>query len=150
MDAPGKIVAHGMLFAHYDQVPVAAWVWPNFTPKEMACPHCQALRLVPEAMNRLQAARWAFGAPIRVASAYRCPLHNAAVSASGREGSHTTGAAFDLYPQELNGTTLARMENALFAQGVLGRGKGLKDGRLHLHFDWDDRPPPFGLRSWAY
>ena len=55
------------------------WLWPNFTPAEMACRHCGESYEWPEFMDRLQIARDSIGRPFRILSAHRCALHNARV-----------------------------------------------------------------------
>lgn len=137
----------GQLYDDYRQMPQAKWPWHNFKPEEIACPCCQAILVVPETMDRLQAARILFGEPIRIASGYRCPVHNARVSNTGKDGPHTTGTAFDPYPVHFDAGSLARMEDAFFKMEPLGRGKGLVNNSLHLHFDWSQS---HGRRSWGY
>ena len=131
-------------YEHWNEIPSGMWLWRYFSPREIACQHCGSILVVPAALDKLEAVRLIYGLPIRIASAYRCPQHPIEV---GRDGSpHQTGTAFDAYPSGTSGN-LATMENAFFAVGVLGRGKGLIDGSLHIHFDWDEVR---GSRSWAY
>ena len=55
------------------------------------------------------------------------------------------GAAFDPYPAA--GGSLRDLQQALFLMDPCGFGMGLRDGRLHLHVDWDKA---LGRRSWGY
>jgi len=73
-----------------------SWRWPSFTPKEMACKHCNTVKVDETFMDELQNLRDQFGAGLIVTSGYRCPDHNASVSSTGRNGPHTTGRAVDL------------------------------------------------------
>ncbi len=131
-------------YASFRNVPAQDWRWRHFSPREIACTHCDALIVVPEALDRLEAARVLYGSPILLASAYRCPLHPIEVAKKGGPGSHSTGTAFDPYPTT---GTLAAMLDAFYKVGVLGRGMGLKDGKMHIHFDWDETR---GKRAWGY
>ena len=135
-------------WAHYAQVLPFDWPWSHFSPLELACSHCRALRIDPNTMNQLERVRVLYAAPIRVASFYRCEKHPIE-AAKPAPGPHTRGAAIDPYPAAAYSPTLAlaEMEDAFFAVGVLGRGKGLRDGVLHIHFDWDTT---LGKRSWGY
>ena len=133
-------------WTHYNQVVPAEWRWRHFGPKELACSHCNALLVDVDAMDRLEAARVLYGARIRVVSFYRCKKHPIEAAKSA-PGSHSRGTAVDPYPDSLHPLEVANMEDAFFAVGVLGRGKGIRDGVLHLHFDWDTL---LGKRSWGY
>ncbi|MEP1231411.1 MAG: D-Ala-D-Ala carboxypeptidase family metallohydrolase [Litorimonas sp.] len=55
------------------------WMWPNFTPMEMACRHCGQIYHWPEFMDRLQQVREDVGRSIHILSAHRCALHNARI-----------------------------------------------------------------------
>ncbi len=44
-------------YAHFRDVPKAAWRWPNFSPAEIACRGTGAIRINSEAMDKLQALR---------------------------------------------------------------------------------------------
>ena len=135
-----------LYWPHHTLVPTKDWHWPHFQPSELACSHCLALRVEPNAMDQLERVRLLYDAPIRVASFYRCKKHPIEAAKSA-PGPHTRGTAVDPYPANLISLEIARMEDAFFAVGVLGRGKGLRDGVLHLHFDWDTT---LGKRSWGY
>ena len=68
-----------------------------FSEKEQRCNcgKCDGLldRLFLEKLNAL---REAFGAPIILSSAYRCPAYNSIVSRTGRKGPHTSHKAVDI------------------------------------------------------
>ena len=129
------------IYTHYKDVPESEWHWPNFSPGEMACPHCGELALVPSFMNWLQSVRWEYGKPISVASAYRCPIHNEAVG-GGKDSSHTRGLALDpLRPA--SGVDLAKLEDAFNRHGWQGHGSGANK----MHYDQDKS---LGHRAWMY
>ena len=44
-------------YAHWRDVPAAAWRWPNFSPAEIACRGTGRLLLNEAALDRLQALR---------------------------------------------------------------------------------------------
>jgi len=125
---------------HWDHVLPAQWHWKNFTPREMACSHCNALILDEEAMNRLQAARWDYGRSIIIARAYSCEEHNIAVGGA-KDSAHPRGTAFDPYPATSG--NLAEMLESFYKVGWLGYGMGA--GKLH--FDYDLK---LGKRAWYY
>ena len=70
--------------------------WCNFTPDEFRCKCCGTLDIDTEILNLLQKARGVLG-PLQIASAYRCPSHNASVSSTGETGPHTSGRAVDIH-----------------------------------------------------
>lgn len=82
-------------FKHYSQIPPGAWRWRNFRLAEIACRHCGEIIVDPVALDRLQQLRDQLGVPIMVNSAYRCPVHNRAVSGVPG-GQHLLGKAFDI------------------------------------------------------
>jgi zinc D-Ala-D-Ala carboxypeptidase len=73
-----------------------AWASKYFSIEEMRCKcGCGRADMDPTFMQRLDDLRQTFGSPLIVASAFRCPKHNAAVSSTGETGPHTTGHAVD-------------------------------------------------------
>lgn len=134
-----------LYWQHYNDVYEDEWEWPHFRPAEIACSHCGELLVQKRAMDQLEAVRLIYGRPIVIASGYRCPDHPIE-AAKDEPGAHSRGTAFDPYPTGPD-ADLAEMEDSFHATGVLGRGKGVKDGSLHLHFDWDE---VLGKRSWGY
>ncbi len=121
-----------MLYAHFSEVPARAWRWPDFAPREIASRGDGSLLLVAEALDALQAARSALGRPLRIASAYRDPVHNALVGGAPRS-KHKEGHAFDV---ALAGHDRARLADALRAAGF--RGFGLRYGTF-IHVDMGPR-----------
>lgn len=125
------------LVAHWRDAPTW-WAdrWPNFTPERIACRHCGELLIDPEALDRLQAARWVpSGGPLVIWSAYRCPIHNALVGGAPRS-MHKYGRAFDVR------TSVAQRddhERRAIAAGFTGFGYY----RNFLHIDTGRR------RSWG-
>jgi uncharacterized protein YcbK (DUF882 family) len=83
------------LYDHWSEMPVSAWCWPNFTPREIASRGDGSLLLVPEAMDRLQSAREIYDQSMLITSAYRDPIHNAKVGGAPMS-MHKRGLAFDI------------------------------------------------------
>ena len=68
----------------------------HFATHEQWCKHCQQGELKPETLRRMNLLREIRNRPTGLSSAYRCPVHNAAVSRTGSNGPHTTGQAGDV------------------------------------------------------
>ena len=66
-------------YAHWRDVPAAAWRWPNFSPAEIACRGTGKLLVDDAALDALQALRTRLGKPLIIRSGYRSPEHNRAV-----------------------------------------------------------------------
>lgn len=71
------------------------WLWPNFTPKEMASRGNGEVFIKYEALNKLQALRTAWGRPLTINSAYRDPAYNVKVGGA-TSSKHMEGMAFDI------------------------------------------------------
>lgn len=83
------------IYDSWRDFPNAQWRWPSFSPQELACRGTGRLRIVPAAMDKLQALRDRLGKPLIINSGYRSPEHNRAVG--GAKGSkHMEGSAFDV------------------------------------------------------
>ncbi len=72
-----------------------SWPAPNFSPSELACKHCGRVKISTDALIRLQNLRDVLGKPLRITSAYRCPVHNANVGGAPLS-QHKLGKAFDI------------------------------------------------------
>lgn len=125
-------------------------VTPHFRRSELACPCCGEFGMNPRTVERLEAARLIFGAPITIASAYRCPKYNRKIG-GGKDSAHPRGTAIDP-ARPRGGEALAEMISAFMAAGFHGFGMGKKtskDGRAtqNLHFDDDAK---LGPRAWMY
>jgi len=80
---------------HWRDVPEGTWLWPNFSPAEIACRGAGKLLINEPALDKLQALRDRLGKPPIVRSAYRSPEHNRPVGGAIRS-KHMDGAAFDI------------------------------------------------------
>lgn len=121
---------------------------PHFSREELAC-RCNC-GMLPEQdfMNKVEALRVKYGAPLKVTSAARCPQHNAKVSSTGLSGPHTTGRAIDL---GVRGQDALRVLRIALEGGFSGIGIAQKgDGRfIHLD-DLHDAPGQPRPHCWSY
>jgi zinc D-Ala-D-Ala carboxypeptidase len=115
-------------FRHFRDVPDTLWRWPNFSPAEIACRGTGALKLHPEALDKLQALRDRLGKPLILRSAYRSPEHNRAVDGAPRS-KHMDGTAFDI---AMGNHDPVAFEAAARAVGFLGFGYYPRSGFMHI------------------
>lgn len=69
----------GHVIRHYSQAQWDPTRWPNFSPRELSCPHCGEYYHWPGFVDRLQWVRTRLDKPLRINSAHRCVRHNLAV-----------------------------------------------------------------------
>jgi hypothetical protein len=134
-------------FRHYSEVPERIWRWKNFSPAEIACRGTGQLKLVPEALDKLQALRDRLGKPLIVRSAYRSPEHNRAVGGA-KASKHMDGIAFDI--AMANHDPVA-FEVAAREVGFLGFGYYPRSGFMHIDLgparSWGEK---FPVRATAF
>lgn len=116
------------IFRHFRDVPIADWRWKNFSPAEIACRGTGQLKLVPEAMDKLQALREKLGKPLIVRSAYRSREHNKAVGGA-KASKHVEGTAFDISMANHDPVVF---EAAAREVGFLGFGYYPRSGFIHI------------------
>ena len=131
-------------------IAVPDWAsYPNFSEAEFRCP-CGCGRAEMEAgfLGRLQGLRRVYGRPMRVASGFRCPPHNGAVSTTGPDGPHTTGCAVDI---SVAGPDALRLLDLALRHGFTGFGLMQRGMGRFVHLDdlesAADRPRP---TIWTY
>jgi zinc D-Ala-D-Ala carboxypeptidase len=128
-------------YRHFREVPQHLWLWPNFSPAEIACRATGQLKLHPEVLDKLQALRDRLGKPLIVRSAYRSPDHNRAVGAAPRS-KQMDGAAFDI---AMTNHDPVAFEAAARAVGFLGFGFYPRSGFMHIDLgparQWGERFP---------
>lgn len=128
-------------YRNFRDVPERDWRWPNFSPGEIACRGTGQLKLVPEALDKLQALRDRLGKPLIVRSAYRSPEHNKAVGGAPAS-KHTQGTAFDI--AMANHDPVA-FEAAARQVGFLGFGYYPRSGFMHIDLgparSWGEKFP---------
>lgn len=105
---------------------------PHFTKDELACKCGCGMLPTQEFMERVETLRVAFGKPMRVTSAARCPDHNDRVSGTGRTGPHTTGRAIDLGVRGQDAFEVVRLALML---GFTGIGVAQKGASRFIHLD---------------
>ena len=123
--------------------------WPHFTEDEMRCKcGCAKSLMTPEFMDALERLReLSGGLALPVNSAYRCPDHNAAVSATGRDGPHTTGRAVDL---GVSGETALRVMAVAAVAGMTGIGVNQKGDWSSRFIHIDNLAGPNRPAVWSY
>lgn len=123
MIAPG-------LHASWREVDPAAWSWPHFTARELACKcarHCEGEYFhVPALLDRLEELRGRRG-PLQVNSGRRCPLHNAEVGGAPLS-QHKLSMAVDI-------ATGGHDPKALAIEAAELGFTGIGFGRTFLHLD---------------
>ena len=134
-------------FRHYSEVPERIWRWKNFSPAEIACRGTGQVKLVPEALDKLQALRDRLGKPLIVRSAYRSREHNRAVGGA-KASKHMDGIAFDI--AMANHDPVA-FEVAAREVGFLGFGYYPRSGFMHIDLgparSWGEK---FPVRATAF
>ena len=128
-------------YRHFRDVPTRDWRWKNFSPAEIACRGTGQMKLVPEALDKLQELRDRLGKPLIVRSAYRSPEHNKAVGGA-KASKHMEGTAFDI--AMANHDPVA-FEAAARTVGFLGFGYYPRSGFMHIDLgparSWGDAFP---------
>jgi zinc D-Ala-D-Ala carboxypeptidase len=122
---------------------------PHFSAAELACKCGCGMLPEPSFMAKVERLREAWGRPLRVTSAARCPAHNAKVSGTGLNGPHTTGRALDVEVARRDALMLLvlALRLGLFT-GIGVQQKGI--GRF-LHFDdLPDAPGQPRPTIWSY
>lgn len=115
----------------------ANWVWPNFSPRELACKGTGRLTVDTGALDKLQDLRTCLGRPLLITSAYRSPAHNKRVGGAPNS-LHMQGVAFDVRMENQDPHTF---EAAARAAGFTGFGYYPRQGFMHI-----DTGP---ARSWG-
>lgn len=103
-----------------------------FRPAEFDCHHCGRNQMDGVFLDDLDELRHRLGFPLSVASGYRCPTHNAAVSTTGEDGPHTTGRAVDLAVRGEQALEVIRQARLM---GFTGIGVQQKGATRFIHLD---------------
>ena len=96
---------------------------------------------------RLEQLRRAFGKPMRLSSAYRCPNYNARISKTGRDGPHTTGRAVDVL---ISGEDAYRLVQLALEHGFTGIGIAQRGPHERRFIHLDDLEGPTRPWVWSY
>ncbi|WP_085440285.1 D-Ala-D-Ala carboxypeptidase family metallohydrolase [Magnetofaba australis] len=109
--------------------------WPHFTNAELTCRcGCGRMEMQADFMHKLESLREVFGRPMPVTSGYRCPEHNAAISVTGSNGPHTSGAAVDVLVSGQDAYDLIDLAKAAGMSGVGVKQHGPHRSRF-IHLD---------------
>lgn len=134
-------------FTHFNQVPLADWRWPSFSPRELACKGTGELVIDEQALDKLQYLRDKLGKPLILTSAYRSPAHNQRVGGA-KNSRHMQGDAFDV---RMDNHDPHEFEAAARAAGFTGFGYYPKSGFMHIDTgparSWG-APWPISATSW--
>lgn len=129
--------------------------WPNFHPIELAEKSdgwqqgSTPILIMPSFLDRLQKLREVFGKPLVIASGYRSPHYNNAVSKTGYTGPHTTGRAVDL---KIHGKDAYAVLSVALSLGFTGIGikqTGPYAGRF-IHLDDLQEDETKSSRPWVW
>ena len=90
----------------------------HFNEHELACPHCHVALARPKLLALLERIRAEHGVPMPLRSAYRCPVHNAAVGGA-KDSQHMYGAAADIPPGRVS--PARAIELGATGVGIAGR-----------------------------
>ena len=120
----------------------------HFSSEELMCKcGCGVSRMDGVFMERLEAVRRQFGKPMKITSAYRCPLHPIEKSKSHNgnkpTGMHPNSRAVDVAVER--GDALKLIQIAL-EQGMRGIGVQQKSTGRFIHMDDRDGEPTI----WSY
>lgn len=121
----------------------------HFKRKELKCKcGCGRADMSPEFMERLELLREEYGKPIILSSAYRCPEYNNKISATGKNGPHTTGRAVDIPIMLYDAFLIAKLAFMFGFTGIGIKQHGYP-GKRFIHLD-DIQDPRTRPRIWTY
>ena len=120
----------------------------HFKQHELEC-HCGCGRneMDLEFLDLLEDLRAWVGKPLTLSSAFRCPVHNNAVSSSGTNGPHTTGHAVDIL---VYGSIATDVIKGGIYLGMTGFGVNQKGHRGSRFIHLDDLSYPDYDRPWVW
>ena len=116
----------------------------NFTSQEFYCPCCNAERMRPEFMAKLQRLRDELGVPFSPVQGggYRCEKY-----AKGSQSAHTLGMACDL---NIGREYYHRVLSIAFKLGFTGIGAKQKGGKFQMHIDTAPHLEGIRPRPWFW
>ena len=116
-----------------------------FKKHELQCNHCGRCEMDDAFLGKLDILRYAYGKPIYLTSAYRCPEYNDKISKTGANGPHTTGKAVDI---RVYGTNAAELLKHACNIGFMGLGFSQKGDHKQRFIHIDDIDSE--LRPWIF
>lgn len=123
--------------------------YPNFTPDELACKHCNAQGITPDIMDILQAIRTEMAKPIFLSSGYRCVKHPVEQE-KDKPGEHTLGMAVDIICYGARALEIIKIAMSHDVKRVGIHQKGNHNGRF-VHIGIADRYKlEFPVAIWTY
>ena len=104
----------------------------HFTREELADRESGEHKFSQTTLDRLERVRVKCGFPFKISSGYRTPEHNAAVSATGLDGPHTTGQAVDVV---VGSGQAYKLVAVAIDEGFTGIGVQQKGDTRFIHLD---------------
>lgn len=120
-----------------------------FKDAELRCKHCGVNKMDRSFLTWLDQLREEYGKPMRLVSAYRCPVHNQKVSTTGPNGPHTTGKAVDVAASGADAHRLVKLALHFGAMGIGVQQKGAHPSRF-IHIDMLFPPSHPRENIWSY
>lgn len=121
---------------------------PHFPDAELECKCGCGMLPKQDFMDKIEGLRVAYGRPLIVSSAARCPTYNDKVSGTGRTGPHTTGRSIDFAVDRKAAWELLGLAMEF---GFSGIGVNQKGGKRFLHLDdLPDAPGQPRPTVWSY
>ena len=139
-----------LIMSHYTDPRPEPWLWPNFSPFELASNGNGAVRVEMRALNRLQALRTDWNNALTLNSAYRDPAYNLKIG-STRGSQHPKGTAFDVRVLGWSDDLIYLFKEMAYDHGFRGFGGYEKpDGRKNfIHIDDRGNRARWG-KKWAW
>lgn len=131
-----------VLYRSWRDFPSAEWLWPSFSPEELACRGTGQLVIDEPSLDKLQALRNLLGVPMIVHSAYRSPEHNKRVGGA-KHSQHLYARAYDI---SMSNHDPEDFEAKARSVGFTGFGYYPKQGFMHIDTgparSWGTKFPP--------
>ena len=119
----------------------------HFTDDELCCPHCGKCLMDKDFLELLEEIREAYGKPMYLTSAYRCPEYNIRISNTGARGPHTTGKAVDVM---VSGESAYKLMSTAVYHGVTGVGVNQRGSYAQRFLHLDTVHNDYRPRVWSY
>lgn len=107
------------MYSHYSEAPFDKERWPNFSPKELSCPHCGEYYHDERFLDAIQSVRTWLGRILRLNSAHRCWLYNSSKRIGGAPLSMHKQIAGDI---DTSGHDIVTLKTYCRAAGFTGFG----------------------------
>lgn len=126
---------------------------PHFSDQELSCRCGCGMTPKRDFIEKIERLRVAYGKPMKVTSAARCPNYNSKVSKTGARGPHTTGRAIDIAVDREDAFDLLMLIGRMntLGLGITGLGFQQKGSGRFMHLDdLTDEPGQPRPTVWSY